>query len=117
MKTKKISVEFEEVKVVNILLDLGELENYMSKFLALKNHQRNTSELLSVEGINGSNKVEVVLLIEEEEDEASEVQKCKDYAEQFGKFTRCDVETAWIINKRDTDIDYRLNYDEWYIYR
>ena len=113
MRTKNINVVFEEVKVVNIMIDLGELEKYMSKFLALKNHQRNTQELLSVEGINGSSKVEVVLLIDEENEESSEVQKCKDYAEQFGKITSCEVDTAWVV-ERDGNVDSALDYDEWY---
>ena len=113
MRTKKINVVFEEAKVVNIMIDLGELENYMSNFLALKNHQRNTPELLSVEGFNGSSKVEVVLLIDEEEEESSEVKKCKDYAEQFGKVTSCEVETAWIV-ERDWNVDSALDYNEWY---
>lgn len=114
MRTKKINVVLEEVKVVNIMLDLGDLENYMSKFLALKNHQRNTQELLSVEGINGSSKVEVVLFIEEDEDEALEVQKCKDYTEQFGKIVSCDVDKAWIADR--SVISSALDFQEWYVY-
>mgnify|MGYP006916224183 CR=1 FL=1 len=69
MKTKKINVEFEQAKVVNMDVDLQNLENYMSKFLALKNHQRHTDEILDVSGFDGSNKVRVVILIDDEEDE------------------------------------------------
>lgn len=112
---KRISIIFEEVKVVKLYIDLGGLDNYMSKFLALKNHQRNTSEILSVEGSNGSNIIELVLLIDEDENEGNEIIKCKDYAEQFGKITSYDVENAWIV-PRDWSLDEKLNYKDWYRY-
>ena len=116
MRTKVINVSFDEVKVVNILLDLGNFENYLSKFLALKNHERETEEILEVRGIRDSNSVHVTLLIDEEEDEAKEIQHCKDFIEQFGKIERCEVDTAWILNKDENNIDYALNYEDCYIY-
>ena len=120
METKTIKVEFEQVKVVEIMLDLANLENYKSKFLALKNHQRHTDEILEVSGWDGSNSVFVVLLIEEERDEAQEVEKCKDFAGQFGKIERCEVKTAWILNDTWGDgvgATFRYKYNmEWYVY-
>lgn len=112
---KRISIIFEEVKVVKINIDLANVDNYMSKFLALKNHQRNTPEILSVEGSNGSNLVEIVLLIDEDENVESEIIKCKDYAEQFGKIDSYVVENVWIV-PRDWSLDEKLNYKEWYRY-
>lgn len=117
MKTKKINVEFEEVKVVEILLDLGSLENYMSKFLALKNHERETDEILEVRGIRDSNSVHVTLLIEENNDEAKEVERCEEFLEQFGTVERCNVETAWILSDEWNSISSKLDYAEWYLYR
>lgn len=114
--TKKISVEFEEVKVCIVTIDLRDLENYKSKFLALKNHERETSKILEVRGFRDSNLVDVTFLIDEDEEESDEVLKCRDFAEYFGKVTDSEVETAWIINRRDTDIDYRLDYKDWFIY-
>ena len=114
--TKKISVEFEEVKVCIVTIDLGDLENYKSKFLALKNHERETSEILAVRGFRDSNSVDVTILIDEDEIESDEVMKCRDYAEQFGLVVNDRVDTAWIINRRDSDIDYRLDYNDWFIY-
>lgn len=116
METKTIKVEFEQVKVVEIVLDLFNLENYMSKFLALKNHERNTDDILEVSGWDGSNSVRVVLLIDED-DEAQEVDRCKDYAGQFGKIERCEVQTAWILN--DTyfpSISSELGHKDWFVY-
>ena len=113
---KRISIIFEEVKVVKIYIDLANVDNYMSKFLALKNHQRNTPEILSVEGSNGSNIVELVLLIDEEENEENEIIKCKDYAEQFGKVDSYDVENAWIV-PQDWGLSEKLGYKDWYLYK
>ena len=116
MKTKKINVEFEQAKVVNMDVDLQNLENYMSKFLALKNHQRHTDEILDVSGFDGSNKVRVVILIDDEEDENLEVQRCKDYIEQFGAIIFCEVTTAWILNDTYFDgVSSKFN-EEWYVY-
>ena len=115
MRTKLINIEFEEVKVVKFEIDLVNLENYMSKFLALKNHERHTDEILKVSGWDGSNSVLVVMLIDEE-DEANEVARCKKYIEQFGKIESCRVETAWILN--DTyfpKLSYELG-NNWYVY-
>ena len=125
MRTKKINVVFEEVKVAVFGVDLKNLENYMSKFLALKNHQRHTDEILEVRGFDGSNKVRVVILIEENEPEEKEMQLCVDFVEQFGEITSKVIENAWILN--DTlhpRIDYELNrnpkddddYLDWYVY-
>ena len=116
MKTKRINVEFEEVKVVNIMVDLGGLDSYMSRFLALKNHERETPEILEVRGFRDSNSVRITLLIDEDEIESDEIMKCRGYAEQFGLIERDEVDTAWIINRRDTDIDYRLDYNDWFIF-
>lgn len=114
--TKKISVEFEEVKICIVVLDLGNLENYKSKFLALRNHWRETSEILAVHNFRNSNSVEVTFLIDEGEKESDEVLKCRDFAEQFGLVVSDRVETAWIINRRETDIDYQLDYKDWFVY-
>lgn len=121
MRTKKIDVVFEEVKVAVFDVDLKNLENYMSKFLALKNHQRHTDEILDVRGFDGSNKVLVVILIEESEPEEEEMQRCIDFVEQFGEITEKKVENAWILNDNlHPQIDYYLNgmneYLEWYVY-
>ena len=121
MKTKKINVVFEEVKVVDLLVNIGNtLENYMSNFLSLKNHERNTKEILEVRGTNDSNSVHVVLLIDEDRDDVGDetkyVEHCKDFVSQFGKIERCEVETAWSLNKDANEIDGALHYDERYIY-
>ena len=121
MKTKVISVSFDEVKVVDMLVNLGDsLEKYMSAFLSLKNHERNTEEILEVRGINDSNTVHVVILFDDESDvaksEAEYVDHCKDFASQFGKVESCDIETAWILDKDSSGIDYALDYKDWYIY-
>lgn len=84
--TKKIVAEFEECKVFRAFLELGNLENYKSRFLALKNHERETSQILKVEGAYGSSGVEVVIDIEDlllsyTEEEATK--KCRDFLEQF----------------------------------
>lgn len=115
MRTKKINIEMKEVKVVDIMLDLGGLDNYMSKFLALKNHERNTREILQVRGFDGSNSVNVVILIEEDEDEATQLERCKDYIEQFGEVEHCEVTTAWILDHDENNIDWAVVYN-WYIY-
>ena len=118
MRIKKINVEFEEVKVVSITLDLGnDLENYMSKFLALKNHERNTDEILEVKGFNGSNSLNVVILIDEDEDEAEEVKKCKGYIEQFGEIESYEIQTAWILDDTYWDgLSSKFDDAEWYVY-
>lgn len=118
MRKKRINVEFEEVKVCDILLDLGPfIENYMSKFLSLKNHERNTDEILRVMGFNGSNHLNVVILIDDAEDETKEVKSCKDYIEQFGQILSCEVHTAWVINDTYMDgLSSKFGDDEWYVY-
>lgn len=116
METKKLRIELDEVKVCKITLDLEDLENYMSKFLALKNHERNTREIVNVRGFNGTNLVEVVLVIEDEENENEEVEQCKDWACQFGNIIDTEVETAYILDKGCNGIDYALNYKEMYIW-
>lgn len=124
MRTKKLSIEFEECKAAFIEIDLENLENYMSKFLALKNHERNTREILEVSGFNRSNEVRVVILIDDEEDSEKELEKCKDYAEQFGKITSACINTIWLLNDSYyPSIEERLNPEdsiyctEWFIYR
>jgi len=117
MRTKKINVVFEEVKVAVFDVDLKNLENYMDKFLALKNHQRHTDEILEVRGFDGSNKVRIVILLEEEE----EMQYCVDFVEQFGEITSKEIENAWILNDNlHPQISYELNergeYLDWYVY-
>lgn len=114
--TKKISVEFEEVKVCLVELDLGKLEDYKSMFLALKNHERETSEILEVRGFLYSSWVHVTFLIDENKEESEEVQECRIFAGQFGRVGVAKVGTAWVINRRDTDIDSRLDYKDWFIY-
>lgn len=116
MRTKKINIEMEEVKVVDIMLDLGELDNYMSKFLALKNHERETREILEVRGCYWSNFVNVVILIDEHENEAKQLERCKEFAEQFGKVERCEVVTAWILDMDENRIDRAVDYDDWYLF-
>ena len=120
METKTIKVEFEKAKVVKFIIDLANLENYMDKFLALKNHQRHTDEILEVSGWDGSNSVRVVLLIEDELDEAQQVKECKEFVEQFGKIESCKVETAWILNDTWGDgVGATFRYKdglEWFVY-
>lgn len=122
MRTKKLNIEFEEAKVVNVDIDLHDLENYKDKFLALKNHERGTNEILDVRGFYGSNEVRVVFLIEENQPEAEEVKACKEFAEQFGKITRCEVGTAWLLNDTYMDgVTYELNKGtlnpkDWFVY-
>lgn len=121
MRTKKLNIEFEEVKVAILVVDLKNLENYMSKFLALKNHQRHTREILEVRGFDESNKVRVAILIEENEPEDKEMQMCVDFAEQFGEITHKHVEKAWILNDNlHPQIDWLLNGMDgeldWYVY-
>lgn len=116
MRTKKINIEMEEVKVVDIMLDLGELDNYMSKFLALKNHERDTREILQVRGFYGSDSVNVVVLIDEHLKETRQVERVKDFIEQFGKVESYKVATAWVLDKDENGIDWAVDYDDWYIY-
>jgi hypothetical protein len=118
METKKIRVELDEVKVVNIMIDLGDdIENYMSKFLALKNHERETKEILEVRNFYGSNHVSVTLLIDEESDQAEEVERCKDFVGQFGKWVgEPEVDTAYILDKDYNGINSQLDWKELYIY-
>lgn len=117
METKKINVEFEEVKVAKIMLDLVNLDNYMDKFLALKNHQRHTDEILSVIGFDDSNSVRVVILLDEYENETEQIQQCKDFVEQFGKIESLRIGTAWIINDTYMDgVTSELGYGDWYVY-
>lgn len=118
MKTKTIKMEFEQAKVVNVTIDLGNLESYKSRFLALKNHQRETDEILDARGFYGSNKVRVVLLIDESEPEAEELEKCKDGAGQFGVIKSCEVDTAWILDEKNygDGVTSQLHYDDWYVY-
>ena len=117
METKKIKVELEEVKVCKIMIDLHNLQNYMDRFLALKNHERNTREILEVRGFDGSNYVEVTILIDDTEDEAKEVEHCKDFVGQFGKFVGDpEVTTAYILNKDYNGIDSIIDYKELYLY-
>lgn len=121
MRTKQINVVFEEVKVAVFDVDLKDLENYMSKFLALKNHQRHTDEILEVRGCDGSNEVRVVILIEESEPEDKEMQQCVDFVEQFGEIKQKKVENAWILNDNlHPQIDWLLNGMDgeldWYVY-
>ena len=121
METKKIRVELEEVKVVGITIDLGEdIQNYMSKFLSLKNHERETAEILEVLNFYGSNHVHVTFLIEDDADEAKEVEHCKDWAEQFGKvINEPEVETAYILDKEANGLSGfcgQLDGKEFYLY-
>ena len=121
MRTKKLSIEFEEVKVAILVVDLKNLENYMSKFLALKNHQRHTDAILEVRGFDESNKVRVAILIQENEPEDKEMQMCVDFVEQFGEITHKHVENAWILNDDlHPQIDWLLNGMDgeldWYVY-
>lgn len=121
METKKIRVELEEVKVVEVSIDLGDdLQNYMSKFLALKNHERETAEILEVRNFYGSNHVHVTFLIEDDADEAMEVEHCKDWAEQFGKvINEPEVESAYILDKQANGLSGfcdQLDGKEFYLY-
>lgn len=117
LTTKKIKVEFEEVKVVTITLDLGnDIERYQSRYLALKNHQRETKEILDVRNFYGSNQVEVTYLIEDD-DEAAEIEKVKEHAGQFGKITYDpEVETAYILDKDANGIWSALDWKEFYVF-
>ena len=117
METKKIRVELEEVKVCRIQIDLHDIQNYMDKFLALKNHERNTREMLEVRGFNGSNHVEVTIMLDEENDQAAEVEHCKDYVGQFGTFVgEPEVTTAYILDKEYNGIKSALDWKELYLY-
>lgn len=118
MRTKKINVEFEEVKVCDIMLDLGsDIENYMSKFLALKNQERNIHIILKVTGFNKSNHLNVVILMDAPEEDEKEVRIYKNYIKQFGKILSCEVKTAWIINDSYSDgLSSNFGDDEWYVY-
>lgn len=118
MKTKTIKMEFEQAKVVNVTIDLGDLERYKSRFLALKNHERETDEILGVRGFLMSNSVRVVILIDENEEENEELRKCKEWAEQFGEIKSCKVDTAWILDDKNygDGVTSQLNFDDWYVY-
>ena len=118
METKKIRVELDEVKVVSITIDLGEdIQNYMSKFLSLKNHERETREILEVRNFYGSNHVSVTLLIDEENNQTEEVERCKDWVGQFGTFVgEPEVDTAYILDKDYNGINSKLDWKELYIY-
>lgn len=117
METKKLSVEFEEVKVCKILVDLGDLKQYMSSFLSLKNHERETPEILEVRGFRDSSRVRVVILIDENEIEENEVKHCTDFVEQFGKISNWEVENVYILDLDANSVQYKLDcYDGIYLY-
>lgn len=117
MKTKKILVEFEEVRVVDFLIDLDNLDNYMSKFLALKNHQRHTPEILEVRGFDDSNHVRIVILLDEYEDEKKQVEKAQEFVEQFGDIIDVDIEDSWILNDSYGDaIHTHFETLDWFVY-
>lgn len=115
MKTLKVNLELVEIKVCRIQIDLHDLQNYMDRFLSLKNHERNTREILEVSGINDSNCVNVTIMIDYDEDEAKEINRCKDFVGQFGTFT-CEpaVETAFIYEKA-WDFNEMLDYKDFYV--
>ena len=118
MTTKKLNIVFEEVKVAKIDINLGNLEQYKSRFLALKNHERETKEILRVRGFYDSSEVQVVLLIEDDEPEADELARCTEWAGQFGEITECNVETAWILDEKNymDGVTSQLRYKDWYVY-
>ena len=117
MKTKKILVEFESVKVVEILLDFGEdLATYQSRFLSIKNHERETSEILEVRNFYRSNHVLVVILLDDEEDTESGLHAAKDWADQFGTILRSDIMDAWILNDSYMDGVHANLDNDWYVY-
>lgn len=116
METKKVTLQFEKGKVVEFTLDLLNLENYKSKFLALKNHERNTQEILEVSGFNGSNSVIVVMLIGDEEGAEDYIKSCHEFIEQFGTITHEEIKDAWLCDKQANSIEYKLDYDDWYLY-
>lgn len=116
MKTKKINIQLEEVKVVDIMLNLGNLDNYKNRFLALKNHERETREILQVRGYLMSDCVSVVILIDEHENETKQVERVKDFIEQFGKVEHCEVTTAWILDKDTNGIDEAVDYEDWFVF-
>ncbi len=100
MKTKNINVVVEEVKTVAFIIDLKDLETYKSRFLALKNHERETDSILEVSGWRGSNSVRVVMWVdaENETDEKEEIERCKEFVEQFGEIERVESDTAYILD-------------------
>ena len=117
MTTKKLNIVFEEVKVVKIDINLGNLEQYKSRFLALKNHERETKEILRVRGFYDSSEVQVVFLIEDDEPESDELARCTEWAGQFGEITECNVETAYILDKSFNELDWGgINGKDWYVY-
>lgn len=114
---KKITIEFEEVRVVDFLIDLDNLDNYMSKFLALKNHQRHTPEILEVRGFDSSNHVRVVILLDEYEDEKKQVKKAEEFVEQFGEIIDTDIENSWILNDSYIDsVHTHFETLDWFVY-
>ena len=100
------------------MIDLGEdLGLYQSRFLALKNHERETAEILEVRNFYGSNKVSVTILIDDEEDQEKEIEHCKDFVGQFGKWVgEPEVDTAFILDKDYNGIDNTLGWKELYLY-
>ena len=117
MKTKKFLVEFEQVKVAEILIDLGDdLSNYMSKYLALRNHQRETNEILEVLNFRRSNHVLVVILLDDDCPDSVKIVQCDTWAEQFGKILRNEVVDAWILNDGYMDGVHSHFDSDWYVY-
>ena len=117
MDTKKFLVEFEKVKVAEVLIDLGnDLSNYMSKYLALRNHQRETAEILEVLNFNRSNHVLVVILLDDDGLNNEVRKQCSDWAEQFGDILRIEVLDSWILNDSYFD-GVHSHFDcDWYVY-
>lgn len=118
MKTKKVNIELEEVKVVKVLIEFTNPDDYKSKWLALKNHERETREILAVRNFYGSNDVEVVFLIDDGMDESEEVKECRDWIEYFTyNIKECEVETAYIIDRGANGIsDVELDFKGLYFY-
>lgn len=120
MKTKNINVVVEEVKVIAFTIDLGnELAKYQSRFLALKNHERETEEIVEVRNFYGSNKVRVTYLLEDEEYECltEQVERCKEHVEQFGEIvSQSEIETAYTLDCGELSMmRNKIDYKELYL--
>ena len=117
MKTQSMRIEVEEVKVVEVMIDLGsDLDRYKSNYLALKNHERGTDYILEVRNFWRNNHVCVILMIDENEDTDNEVKKCLDYCSQFGEVIDREVTTAYILDQAYNNIFHRLDEKFLYLY-
>lgn len=89
--------ECDEVLTIVVTLDLGsDLENYMSMWLALCNHCRESAEILGVRNFAETNIVEVTYMVDNK-DMKSTLSQAREHASQFGKIKMHEISKATLV--------------------